>query len=255
MDRPSARRFEGKVALVTASTAGIGLGIARRLGQEGAKVVVCSRKKASVEDTVAALRAEGIEAAGRPCHVGDAAQLKAIVDFTVQTYGGLDVLVSNAAVNPASGALLDCPAPVIDKIFDINVKSALLLTQEAVKHMSRGGSIVFISSYSAFNPPAPIALYAISKTALLGLTKGLATELGPLGIRVNCVAPGIVPTKFASALVADPELEAAQRDANLMRRLGRVQDMAAAVAYLTSDDASYVTAETLNVSGGMPSRL
>lgn len=256
MERPSARRYEGKVALVTASTAGIGLGIARRLGLEGAKVVICSRKQDGVDKALQELRAEGIEVSGMACHVGDAKQQEALVDFTVKTYGGLDVLVSNAAVNPFAGSLLDMPASAIDKIFDINgglgffcggrgwqaavccegpragpargtgpahtpasrqtsscagpakptlmtltppstppmplaaVKAALILTQLAVKHMRRGGSIMFISSVSAYTSPAPIAMYGISKTALLALTMGLAQELGPQGIRVNCVAPG-----------------------------------------------------------------
>eukprot|EP00878_Enallax_costatus_P036624 GHUV01041147.1.p1 GENE.GHUV01041147.1~~GHUV01041147.1.p1 ORF type:complete len:125 (+),score=41.02 GHUV01041147.1:134-508(+) len=104
-------------------------------------------------------------------------------------------------------------------------------------------------------PPTPIAMYAVSKTALLGLTKGLAAELGPEGINVNCVAPGIVPTKFSAALVADKELERAQVESTHMKRLGTPQDIAAAVAYLVSDDASYVTGETLVVAGGMSSHL
>lgn len=121
--------------------------------------------------------------------------------------------------------------------------------------MRPGGAIVFVSSYTAFNPAPPIAMYAVSKTALLGLTKALAEELGPAGIRVNCVAPGIVRTKFAEALVANPELEQAAIARTLLGRLGEAQDMAAAVAFLASQDASYVTGETIVVAGGMQSRL
>ena len=121
--------------------------------------------------------------------------------------------------------------------------------------MRSGGAVVFVSSYSAFNPAPPIALYAVSKTALLGLTKALAEELGPDGIRVNCVAPGVVPTKFAAALVASPELEEASSSKTLLGRLGRAVEIAGAVAFLVSEDASYVTGETLVVAGGMQSRL
>jgi len=121
--------------------------------------------------------------------------------------------------------------------------------------MHRTSSIVFVSSYTAFNPTAPIAMYAVSKTALLGLTKALAEELGPDGIRVNCVAPGIVPTKFAAALVASPELEEANKAKTLLGRLGTPEDIAGAVAFLVSSDAGYVTGETLVVAGGMQSRL
>lgn len=249
------RRHEGKVALVTAATAGIGQAIAERLGLEGATVYICSRKQSNVDETVAQLQALGIQAAGSPCHVGSAEQRRALVQAAVKEFGRIDILVSNAAVNPLGGRILDTTPDAIDKILDINVKSAVLLVKEAYPHMGKGSSIVFISSVMAFNPPLPIGMYAVSKTALLGLTKGLAAELGPEGVRVNCVAPGIVPTKFASALVESPEMAKAQADATYLKCLGRPEDMAAAVAYLASDDAAYVTGETLVVSGGMPSRL
>eukprot|EP00882_Tetradesmus_deserticola_P004558 GHRQ01004805.1.p1 GENE.GHRQ01004805.1~~GHRQ01004805.1.p1 ORF type:complete len:172 (+),score=96.63 GHRQ01004805.1:897-1412(+) len=151
--------------------------------------------------------------------------------------------------------LLHRASDAIDKILDINIKAALLLVQAAAPHMKRGGRIILISSVTAYQPAAPIAMYAVSKTALLGLTKGLAAELGPDGITVNCVAPGIVPTKFSAALVADKQLERAQIEATSLKRLGTPQDIAAAVAFLASDDASYVTGETLVVAGGMSSKL
>eukprot|EP00882_Tetradesmus_deserticola_P002528 GHRQ01002691.1.p1 GENE.GHRQ01002691.1~~GHRQ01002691.1.p1 ORF type:complete len:254 (+),score=126.57 GHRQ01002691.1:352-1113(+) len=249
------KRLVGKVALVTAATAGIGLGIAERLAQEGARLMICSRRQQNVDETVAQLRAKGLTVAGMVCHVGNAQQRQALVDRTLQEYGQLDILVSNAAVNPTAGPLVDTPADAIDKILDINIKAALLLVQAAAPHMKRGGRIILISSVTAYQPAAPIAMYAVSKTALLGLTKGLAAELGPDGITVNCVAPGIVPTKFSAALVADKQLERAQIEATSLKRLGTPQDIAAAVAFLASDDASYVTGETLVVAGGMSSKL
>ncbi|PSC69687.1 tropinone reductase-like 3 [Micractinium conductrix] len=256
MSAPRCRRLEGKVAVVTASTAGIGLGIVRRLAQEGARVVVSSRKAATVEETVAALRREGLEVAGTACHVGDKAALQRLIQFTLDTYGKIDILVSNAAVNPAAGPILSMEDSAIQKIVDINIVSAVLLAKLAVPHMPSGGSIVFVSSYTAFNPSPPIAMYAVSKTALLGLTKALAEELGPQqGIRVNCLAPGIVPTKFASALVASLELEELNKSRTLLGRLGTPGDMAAAVAFLASEDAAYITGEALVVAGGMQSRL
>ncbi|EFJ41756.1 hypothetical protein VOLCADRAFT_107595 [Volvox carteri f. nagariensis] len=251
------KRLEGKVALVTAATAGIGLAIAERLAQEGANVFICSRKQSNVDETVSALRNLGLEVSGCACHVGSAEQRRRLVEQCVQRYGGLDILVSNAAVNPGAGPLAETPPDVIDKILDINIKSAVLLVQEALPHLIQrpGASIVFVSSVTAFSPPEPIAMYAVSKTALLGLTKGLAAELGPRGVRVNCVAPGIVPTKFSAALVQTPELASAQAEATLLKRLGRPEEQAAAVAYLVSPDAAYVTGETLVVAGGMHSRL
>ncbi|KAI8475439.1 MAG: hypothetical protein J3K34DRAFT_404955 [Monoraphidium minutum] len=253
---PPCKRLVGKVALVTAATAGIGLGIARRLGQEGARVFICSRKQSNVDETVALLRSEGIDVAGCACHVGSEEQRRQLVERAVQAYGPcIDVLISNAAVNPTAGPLLSTPLPAVDKILDINVKAALGLVQVAAPHMRSGGSVVVISSVTAYSPPFPIAAYAVSKTALLGLVKGLAAEMGPAGIRVNGVAPGIVPTKFSQALVADPALEAAQIEATALKRLGTPEDIAGAVAFLASPDGAYVTGETLVVAGGMPSKL
>lgn len=249
------KRLKGKVAIVTAATAGIGLGIAQRLGQEGAKVVISSRKQQNVNETVALLKGEGLEVTGCVCHVGNKEHLTRLVQVAMEVYGAIDILVSNAAVNPASGPILEMPESAIDKILDINIKSAILLTKAAAKHLPKGGSIVYVSSFTAFNPGGPIPMYAVSKTALVGLTKALAEELGPRGIRVNCIAPGFVPTNFSSALFQSPDAREANEAMTLLGRLGTPQDMAAAVAYLASDDASYVTAETLVVSGGMQSRL
>ncbi|GBG63639.1 hypothetical protein CBR_g38950 [Chara braunii] len=204
------RRLEGRVAVVTASTAGIGLGIARRLGHEGASVVVSSRKQKNVDEAVNTLRSEGIDVMGAVCHVGSAQQRKALVKATVK---------------------------------------------DAAAHISPGcGSVIFISSISAFDPAPPIATYAITKTALLGLTKGLATELAP-EVRVNCVAPGIVPTNFAAALVTSDEAREASVSKTLLGRLGTPADIGSVVAFLASDDASYITGETIIAAGGMQSRL
>ncbi|GBF97750.1 hypothetical protein Rsub_10914 [Raphidocelis subcapitata] len=250
------RRLEGKVAIVTAATAGIGLGIARRLAREGARVFICSRKQAAVDETVAALRVEGLDVSGTACHVGSAEQRAAFVQAAIKAYGpSVHILVSNAAVNPTAGPLLETPREAFDKIMDINVAAALALVQLVAPHMPRGGSVVMVSSVTAYNPPSPIAAYAVSKTALLGLVKGLAAEMGPDGVTVNGVAPGIVPTKFSAALVADPRLERAQVEATALKRLGTPEDIAGAVAFLVSGDGAYVTGETLVVAGGMPSKL
>ena len=188
--KASASRLVGKVAIVTAATAGIGLGIALRLGQEGAKVVISSRRQANVDEALRKLKQEGIDCCGCVCHVGSGQHLQQLVKLTLDTYGKIDILISNAAVNPASGPILEMPEAAVDKILEINVRSPIILTKEVAKHLKPGSSIVYISSYTAFNPAPPIPMYAISKTALLGLTKALAEELGPRGIRVNCIAPG-----------------------------------------------------------------
>eukprot|EP00898_Chlorokybus_atmophyticus_P000299 jgi/Chlat1/126/Chrsp1S03225 len=248
------RRMEGRVAVVTASTAGIGLAISRRLGQEGAKVVVSSRKQAAVDETVTLLRKEGIEVTGEVCHVASADQRKQLIATAVETYGKIDILVSNAAVNPASGPILQMSENAIDKILEVNIKAAVLLIRDAANHLSERASILLVSSVTGYSPSAPLGMYAVSKTALLGLTKALAEELAP-NTRVNCLAPGIVKTKFAAALVSDEKQRVEREASTLLGRLGLAEEMAGAAAFLCSDDASYITGETLVVSGGMQSRL
>lgn len=248
------KNLTGKIAVVTASTAGIGYGIALRLGLEGCTVVVSSRKQKNVDEAVQKLQKVGIEAVGKVCHVASSEQRKSLADFVKKRYARIDIFISNAAVNPALGPILDMGEKELDKVWDINVKAAILLVKEFAPHIPKGGCIVFVSSISAFSPLPLMGLYSMSKTALLGLTKVLAGELGP-DVRVNCVAPGIVPTHFADFIVRN---EAAREEAEgrtAIKRLGTPEDMASAVAFLASDDASYITGEILVVAGGMQSRL
>uniref|UniRef100_A0A452G3L3 Dehydrogenase/reductase SDR family member 4 n=1 Tax=Capra hircus TaxID=9925 RepID=A0A452G3L3_CAPHI len=179
--------LENKVALVTASTDGIGFAIARRLAQDGAHVVVSSRKQQNVDRAVAALQGEGLSVSGTVCHVGKAEDRERLVATAVKLHGGVDILVSNAAVNPFFGSLMDVTEEVWDKVLDINVKAAALLTKAVVPEMAKrgGGSIVIVSSIGAYSPLGP---YNVSKTALLGLTKNLAIELAEWNVRVNCLA-------------------------------------------------------------------
>lgn len=249
-----AKRFEGKVAIVTASTQGIGFGIAERLGLEGASVVISSRKQNNVDEAVEKLKAQGIEALGVVCHVSNAQQRKNLIEQTVQKYGKIDVVVSNAAANPSIDPILLMRESVLDKMWDINVKSSILILQDAAPYLQKGSSVVIISSISAYQPPPSMAMYAVTKTALLGLTKALAAEMGP-DTRVNCVAPGFVPTYFASALIENEATKQEMESRTFLNRLGTTQDMAAATAFLASDDAAYITGETLVVAGGTPSRL
>ncbi|CAM8911962.1 unnamed protein product [Rhodiola kirilowii] len=248
------KRFVGKVAIITASTQGIGFGIAERLGSEGAAVVISSRKQKNVDEAVKKLKVKGIEVLGLVCHVSNKEHRKNLIDQTVQKYGKIDVVVSNAAANPTAAGILETPESVLDKLWDINVKVGILLLQDAAPHLSKGSSVVLISSIAGYNPQAALAMYGVTKTALLGLTKGLAAELAP-DTRVNCVAPGFVPTHFADFLIRDEGMRKEIESKTLLGRLGTTQDMGAAVAFLASDDASYITGETIVVSGGISSRL
>ncbi|KAJ7299011.1 hypothetical protein O6H91_17G067400 [Diphasiastrum complanatum] len=199
------RRLQGKVAVITASTQGIGYGIALRLGKEGASVVISSRKQKNVDEAVEKLKALGIDAIGIPCHVSIAEQRKRLIQSTVDKYGQIDILVSNAASNPSVDPITVMSEAALDKLWEVNVKAGVLIVQEAAPHLSEGSSIVFISSVGAYNLQGGIAMYGVTKTALLALTKGLAAELAPK-VRVNCVAPGFVPTHFARFLSEDESI-------------------------------------------------
>ncbi|KAJ6769613.1 TROPINONE REDUCTASE-LIKE 3 [Salix purpurea] len=250
----SGKRFEGKVVLVTASTQGIGFSIAERFGLEGASVVISSRKQKNVDEAVEKLKAKDIKVSGVVCHVSNAQQRKNLVETTVQKYGKIDVVVSNAAVNPSTDPTLETEESVLDKLWEINVKASILLLKDAAPHMKKDSSVVLISSISGYHQHDSLAMYGVSKTALFGLTKVLAAEMAP-DTRVNCVAPGYVPTHFTGYITGNQTLRKAIEDRTLLNRLGTTDDMASAVAFLASDDASYITGETLVVAGGMPSRL
>ncbi|GAA0172976.1 hypothetical protein Leryth_022365 [Lithospermum erythrorhizon] len=248
------KRFEGKVAIVTASTQGIGFGIALRLGLEGASLVISSRKQKNVDDAVEKLKGEGIEVFGLVCHVSNKEHRKNLIEKAIEKYGRLDVVVSNAAANPSVDSILEMKEPVLDKLWDINVKASILLLQDAAPHMKNGSSVVIISSIAGYKPDPPLSMYSVTKTALFGLTKALAAEMAP-DTRVNCVAPGFVPTNFASFLTNNDDIRKDFEEKTMLNRLGTTEDMAAATAFLASDDASYITGETVVVAGGMQSRL
>jgi len=175
----SGGKLAGKVAMVTASTDGIGLAIAQNLGRHGASVMVSSRKEDNVEKAVQQLQAEGLDVEGMVCHVGKSSDRAAILESTVKRWGGLDILVSNAAVNPYLGPIANCPEKTWDKIFDINLKSSFLMFQACQPHFQArgGGSAVFVASFLGFQQYPLLGPYSVSKTALIGLTKVLATEV------------------------------------------------------------------------------
>mmetsp|Transcript_8111 Transcript_8111/g.20832 ORF Transcript_8111/g.20832 Transcript_8111/m.20832 type:complete len:256 (+) Transcript_8111:380-1147(+) len=252
--------LDGRVALVTASTEGIGRAIAKRLASDGAHVVISSRKKDKVDAVVAALRSEGLSVSGMVCHVGKADHRRALVEDTVRRHGKIDIFVSNAAVNPTAEKIFEMSPEAVEKVIDINLKSAVLLYQLVAPHMrgSSGGgsgSIVFISSITAYHPSLPLSLYATCKTALLGLTKAAAGEMAEKKVRVNCIAPGFIPTNFSSALTATEDSSAMLRGWTMLKRLGTPEEVASVCAFLCSEDASYITGETIAVAGGMQSKL
>ncbi|XP_053451144.1 dehydrogenase/reductase SDR family member 4 isoform X1 [Nycticebus coucang] len=246
-----------KVALVTASTDGIGFAIARRLAQDGAHVVVSSRKQQNVDRAVATLQGEGLSVSGTVCHVGKAEDRERLVAMAVKLHGGIDILISNAAVNPFFGNLMDATEEVWDKILGINVKATVLMTKAVLPEMEKrgGGSVVIVASIAAFNPFPGLGPYNVSKTALLGLTKNMAIELAPRNIRVNCLAPGLIKTSFSSMFWTDKAREETMKETLRIKRLGKPEECAGLVSFMCSEDASYITGETVVVGGGTPSRL
>lgn len=253
----NAGKLAGKVAVVTASTEGIGLAIARRLGQDGAKVMVSSRKQANVDRTLEELRSENFTVEGMVCHVGKSEDRKNLVKETVSRFGGIDILVSNAAANPVFGPILDVEETAWDKIFDTNVKASFFLCKEVVPHIEArgGGSIVFVSSFVGYTPMEYLGAYSVSKTALLGLTKALVPQLSTKNIRVNAIAPGMIKTKFSEQLWKSDAAKEILMQMIPMKRIGEPSEIAGLVSFLVSDDASYITGEITLATGGIPGRL
>ncbi|PNI96681.1 DHRS2 isoform 7 [Pan troglodytes] len=190
-----------RVAVVTGSTSGIGFAIARRLAQDGAHVVISSRKQQNVDWAMAKLQGEGLSVAGIVCHVGKAEDREQLVAKALEHCGGVDFLVCSAGVNPLVGSTLGTSEQIWDKILSVNVKSPALLLSQLLPYMeNRRGAVILVSSIAAYNPVVALGVYNVSKTALLGLTRTLALELAPKDIRVNCVVPGIIKTDFSKVV-------------------------------------------------------
>jgi NAD(P)-dependent dehydrogenase (short-subunit alcohol dehydrogenase family) len=238
-------RLAGRVAVVTGASRGIGFGIAERLVADGAKVVLTARSPEPLADAVTALGPD--VACGVAGKAHDPAHRDEVLRTALDRFGRIDILVNNAGTNPVYGPLLDLDLDAARKILEVNVLGALAWTQLFASAATEGGAVVNISSVSAFSHAPGIAFYGVSKAALNQLTSSLAAELGP-AIRVNAVAPAVVKTRFAAALYEGREEQVAARYP--MKRLGVPSDVASAVSYLVSDDASWVTGQVLAVDGG-----
>ncbi|XP_047741686.1 dehydrogenase/reductase SDR family member 4-like [Hyalella azteca] len=257
----ASNKLSGQVAVITGSTDGIGLAIAKRKGQEGARVVVSSRRSHNVERAVQEMHDLGLkDVLGVQCNVGKPEDRHNLIDQVVAKWGTVDILLTNAGVNPATGWLLDCSESVWDKLFDINVKSNWALTKLVAPHMQKKkkGSIIYIGSIASFGSIVPygaLSGYIVSKSCLLSMSKMVAQQLAPDNVRANCILPGIIKTRFGEVLHADDEVFSGVLPTIPMHRAGEPEEVAGLAVFLASDDASYITGENYGVAGGMQSRL
>lgn len=244
--------LSGKVAIVTGSSQGIGKSIAQGLAEQGAKVVVSSRKQESVDAVAAEFKADGYEAVGIQCHIGDTQQRQALITKTIEQYGRIDILVNNAAINPYYGPLEGSDEAVFDKIMEVNVKAPWLLSNLALPHMKEkgGGSIINISSVEGLRPGFGLGLYSATKSALIMLTKNQAKEWGRYGVRANVLCPGLIKTKFSQGLWADEKLVSEFTKALPLNRIAAPDEMAGMVMLLASDAGSYMTGGVYVADGG-----
>ncbi|OEK03997.1 glucose 1-dehydrogenase [Roseivirga misakiensis] len=245
-------RLEGKVAIVTGASKGIGKFMAMALAQQGAQVIVSSRKLEAVSSVADEFVAMELKAIGIACHMGDDAQIKALVDSTVEQFGGIDIIVNNAAANPVFGPVQDAGDDAFDKIMDVNVKGPLNLAKYAYDSMKSrgGGSVINISSIEGITPGQGLGLYSVSKAALIQLTKVLAREWGPDNIRANAICPGLIDTKFSEALTSNEKILKMVMMKQALPMLAQPEDIAGLALFLASDASKFITGAAITADGG-----
>ena len=245
-------QLDNKVAIVTGASKGIGEAMARGLAEFGAKVVISSRKQEAIDAVAESFKNDGLEAIAIAANMGNVEEAHALVDQTVDAYGGIDIIINNAAANPVFGPIQNTEERAFDKILDVNLKGPFELCKKAYPILKQrgGGSIMNISSIGGLTPERGIGIYSVSKAGLINLTKAMAQDWGADNIRVNAVCPGLIKTKFSEALWGnEPILERFLQHIPL-NRVGTSDDIAGLAVYLASDAAAYCTGGVYLIDGG-----
>lgn len=252
MDLSSAFSLEGKVALITGASKGIGFSIAEIFAAAGAKVVISSRKQDALDEMANQLITKGYEVTGIACNVGNMEELPALVEKTVAKYGTIDILVNNAASNPVFGPVHETSLEAFDKIMNVNVKAPFELCRLCFPYLrkSAGASVINISSIGGLSPETGLGIYSVSKAALISLSKVFAKEWGDAKIRVNVICPGLIQTKFSEALWTNDKIMSMILKHLAIKRAGTSEEIGAMALFLASTASSYSTGGVFTADGG-----
>jgi NAD(P)-dependent dehydrogenase (short-subunit alcohol dehydrogenase family) len=252
MDVTSLFSLKNKTALITGASKGIGQAIAELYAAAGAHVVVSSRKQEAVEAVVKDLKLKGFNATAMACHVGDVGDVHKLADYCLTNFGGVDILVNNAATNPVFGPVVETDAAAFDKIMAVNVKGPFELSKKLYPAMKakKSGSIINISSVGGLRPEPGLGIYSMSKASLISLTKVMAKEWGDDNIRANVICPGLIKTKFSEALWNNDKVMGIMMKMLPIKRVGTSEEIAALALYLASDSSSYCTGSVFTADGG-----
>lgn len=255
MSATSRISLDNKVVLITGASRGIGEAIALACAEAGARVVLASRKQPDLDRVANAIDASGERTLAVACHTGKSDEVEAMFDAATEKFGHVDVVVNNAATNPYFGPLIDIPDGAFDKTIEVNLRGYFYVARQYVRKLrerkAESGSIVNVASVAGMRAAPLQGVYAMTKAAVISMTQTLAFELGSSGIRVNAIAPGLVETRFAAAIVNNPSIRDQVVNRTPLGRYGQPSEIAGAAVYLASDASSFMTGHTMVIDGGM----